>query len=308
LQKILVLIRVEEKIESLYDSFGISSYHAMGIKGQGVKIMIIDTGMPDSAPSFASLPKSVKHGVAVSSILTGSNDFKGICPEAEVELLDVKDTKNIPISKVLRAMEMAIDNGVDIISISLGTTDSWEPMQELISKAENKNILVFAAAGNSGERGYEYPAACKGAISVASMNTSRQPSPFNTRNDATVVFAPGEDLSLPVGQSGELGQFSGTSFATPFAAGLAALVLAEHRSKTPTKQFITRKDMILLLRDFNHLGLNCDTHTYVMEPTCTETRYENREGISQPLNLKLIFVLCLVLLLFVSQVAYACKT
>jgi subtilisin family serine protease len=271
--------------------------------------MIIDTGMPDSAPSFASLPKSVKHGVAVSSILTGNSEgnLKGICPEAEVELLDVKDTKNIPISKVLRAMEMAIENGVDILSISLGTTDAWEPMQELISKAESKNILVFAAAGNSGERGYEYPAACKGAISVASMNTSRQPSPFNTRNDATVVFAPGEDLSLPVGQRGELGQFSGTSFATPFAAGLAALILAEHKSTSPTKQFIPRKDMILMLRDFNHLGLNFDTHTYVMEPTCTETRYLNQEGKGQPVNLKLVIILIFVFALFVAQLTFSCR-
>jgi len=297
----------ENKMQRLFEEFGISSYHSRGIFGQGVKVMIIDTGMPDTL-KFATLPKSAKHGIAVSSILTGWKDggMRGICPEADVELLDLKDSKNIPMSKVLRAVELAIQNGVDILSISLGTTDSWEPMQSLITEAASKNILVFAAAGNSGDRGYEYPAACKGAISVASMNTSRQPSQFNTRNDATVVFAPGEELTLPLGDSGELGDFSGTSFATPFAAGIAALALSKLRNETLNKKsFLSRKDMILLLRDTNHLGLNCDTHTYVMEPTCTETRYVNLESSTPQLDLRLVVVLLLLILFFSFKVSQA---
>ena len=297
----------ENKMQRLFEEFGISSYHSRGIFGQGVKVMIIDTGMPDTL-KFATLPKSAKHGIAVSSILTGWKDgeMRGICPEADVELLDLKDSKNIPMSKVLRAVELAIQNGVDILSISLGTTDSWEPMQSLITEAASKNILVFAAAGNSGDRGYEYPAACKGAISVASMNTSRQPSQFNTRNDATVVFAPGEELTLPLADSGELGDFSGTSFATPFAAGIAALALSKLRNETLNKKsFLSRKDMILLLRDTNHLGLNCDTHTYVMEPTCTETRYVNLESSTPQLDLRLVVVLLLLILFFSFKVSQA---
>ena len=295
-------------MQSLFEEFGISFYHSRGIFGQGVKVMIIDTGMPDT-PTFATLPKSAKHGIAVSSILTGWKEggLRGICPEAQVELLDLKDSKNIPMSKVLRAVELAVQNGVDILSISLGTTDSWEPLQALITEAVSKNILVFAAAGNSGDRGYEYPAACKGAISVASMNSSRQPSQFNTRNDATVVFAPGEELSLPLGHSGELGEFSGTSFATPFAAGIAALALSKLRNETKnnSKTYISRKDMILLLRDTNHLGLNCDTHTYVMEPTCTETRYVNLETSTPQLDFRLVVVLFLLIFIFSMKVSQA---
>ena len=298
-------------MQRLFEEFGISSYHSRGVYGQGVKVMIIDTGMPDTSSTFSSLPNSSKHGIAVSSILTGWEEggLKGICPEAQVELLDLRVSKNIPMSKVLRAVELAIENGVDILSISLGTTDSWEPMQNLITEAVSKNILVFAAAGNSGDRGYEYPAACKGAISVASMNTSRQPSAFNTRNDATVVFAPGEELMLPMGHKGELGQFSGTSFATPFAAGIAALALSKKRtepkSKSDTSTHISRQEMIVLLRDTNHLGLNCDTHTYVMEPTCTETRYVNLESSVPHLDFRLVLLLLFLILFFSVKVSQA---
>ena len=295
-------------MENLFDAFGISTYHAIGIKGQGVSIMVIDTGM--SSATFSHLPKNAKHGLAVSSILSGADTIPGICPMAKIEMLDLQDSKNIPMSKVLRAIELALNQNFDILSISLGTTDSWEPMQELIEKALQQDMLVFAAAGNSGDRGYEYPAACKGAISVASMNFSRQPSAFNTRNDATVIFAPGEELQLSLG-NGNLAHFSGTSFATPFAAGLAALILSKKRfdaektekTKEFSKVFIPRAEMILLLRDMDHLGLNCTTHTYVMESTCTETRYVNREREKIPIH----YGMLLLLLFIVSYFAYSVK-
>ncbi len=251
-----------------------SRYHNSGIKGSSVKIVVVDTGSGENSihtsSSWGTNLRTPKHGLAVSSILTGvENQFQGIAPEAQVEIVDLQTAKHIPISAVLRAIEEAVDRGVDILSISLGTADSWGPMQALIDKAVSKNVLVFAAAGNSGDRGYEYPSSCVGAISVASINQARQPSAFNTRNDATVVFAPGEQLSLPLG-NGELAEFSGTSFATPFAAGLAALVLSKHRKEG--REYLSRREMIDILRSEDHLGLNCTTHTYVMEPTCTEVK------------------------------------
>ena len=280
------------KIQRLYEEFGVTQYHVRGIRGANVTVGVIDTGA-DGAPSAPMALRTPKHGLAVSAILTGmEGHFEGIAPEATVKVIDLQKSKNIPISSVLRAVEEAIAEDVDILSISLGTSDSWAPMQEAIDKALSKNILVFAAAGNSGDRGYEYPSSCNGAISVASINQARQPSPFNTRNDATVVFAPGEQLSLPIG-NGELAEFSGTSFATPFAAGLAALILSARRNESPNA-VIKRRDMIDLLRSDDHLGLNCTTHSYVMEPTCTEIlssqRGENKSK-NQFFSIALLFLL-----------------
>jgi subtilisin family serine protease len=257
---------------------------------------VVDTGSgfaESSATKWGSNLRTPKHGLAVSSILTGvENHFPGIAPDAQVEVVDLQTSKHIPISAVIQAIEEAVNNGVDILSISLGTSDSWAPMQSLIDKAVSKNILVFAAAGNSGDRGYEYPSACVGAISVASINQARQPSAFNTRNDATVVFAPGEQLSLPLG-NGELAEFNGTSFATPFAAGLAALVLSKARKEG--RDFIGRREMIDILRSEDHLGLNCTTHTYVMEPTCTEIRSSTMQ--TKPTNSTTSLVLIILLVI-----------
>jgi subtilisin family serine protease len=237
-------------MRDLFHEFGVAAYHARGIRGQGVSMMVIDTGCGKG------------HGLAVSSIISD-----GIAPDASIDLADVIDPSSIPIDSVIDAIKRGVDLDVDIISISLGTEDAFGPMQDVLREAHDKGILVFAAAGNSGERGYEFPAAYDRVISVASINSARQPSLFNTRNDAVAVFAPGENIRLALSPEA----FSGTSFATPFAAGLAALVLSERRSAEPRKVPIrlSRKEMVATLRNQDHLDLNCEDHTFAVDgPSC----------------------------------------
>ena len=272
----------EVLLRDLFENFGVLRYHANGVRGQHVKIMIIDTGMrakpsvPEgletSAEAETDTPHQNVHGLAVRCLISppaNTHGMVGIAPDAEVQLVDVYDPSSIPIDLLLAAMRKGMDNGVDIMSISLGTNDSYEPLQTLIDEAAAKGVLVFAAAGNSGSRQYEYPASCFKAISVASINSARQPSEFNTRNDSVVLFAPGEAIRLPTGRNGNLEEFTGTSFATPFAAGVAALVLSEQRHLHGKDKKLTRREMVDILRDPQHFNLNCDTHTYVMDRTCT---------------------------------------
>ena len=256
---------MSRELEQLLDEYGVSQYHREGVLGAGVSILVIDTGC--SAGENA-------HGLAVSYLLhapqTLHSSFRGICPEASVEVIDVVDHTAIPIEAVIKHILAGVRKRVDIISISLGTPEPWQPLQDAVNEATRAGILVFAAAGNAGEQGYEFPAACHGAISVGSINRSGRPSPFNTRNDSVIVFAPGEKLSLPVGPNNSLKEFTGTSFATPFAAGVAALVLSKHKQSEP-KSRISRHEMVLKLRDASHFQLNCEDHTYVMEKTCVDS-------------------------------------
>jgi hypothetical protein len=263
-------MRSELLLRDLFDAFGISKYHAKGIRGQGIKILIVDTGM-DARKDQLNGADANLHGYAVRCLIkapSNSHGLVGIAPDAELSLVDVYDKESIPIDLLLLALRKAIDNKVDIISISLGTPDSYEPLQNLIDEAAEKGILIFAAAGNSGSRAYEYPASCFSAIAVGSVNVARQPSDFNTRNDSVVVFAPGERLRLPTGHEGALEEYNGTSFSTPWAAGLACLVLQNARLKNPLAK-LNRREMIDILRNPDHLDLNCDQHTYVMDKTCT---------------------------------------
>lgn len=200
------------------------------------------------------------HGSFVASIIghTGTEDRKGptgIAPDAQIYLADVSDANGYIYTNTLtKAIEDATDLGVDIISISLGTDKYDQRLENAVNKAASKGILVFAASGNCSCRTYEFPAACASAISVASMDHNRRLSPFNTRNDSVAIFAPGQNIKVPGSQ-----RLSGTSFAVPFASGLAALELSRRRLEEPTS-VMSRLETIHFLR--NTLALDCGLHTY----------------------------------------------
>jgi len=291
------------------NNHGIKQYHSRNVFGQGVSILIVDTGCDQRIDQDVSFGETLNiHGLAVSCLIKppeNNSGLVGIAPLSDVTLADVRDPSSIPIDLVLDALQKGIDENVDIISISLGTADSYGPMENMVKAATERGILVFAAAGNSGDRGYEYPAACQSAISVASVNSAHQPSPFNTRNDAVVIFAPGENIALPVGPNGSMEEFSGTSFATPFAAGLAALILSAKRLENNDKTLrISRKEMILLLRSPEHLSLNCEDHSYVMEKTCTNNVYEVREKISTNKLLVVVLIIFLLCAAIIYSIMY----
>lgn len=242
--------------KELYDAFGVTEYHARGIRGSRVIVYVIDTGLMTVHPDVAHVivedytgtaGSTSDHGSAVCALLSArENDYGivGVAPDATVYLADVDDANTeIFDSAVAQALYMAYLRNADIVSISLSTTTSSERMRRAVKLCVDAGILVFAAAGNSGRVQYEYPASYPGVISVGSCNFRKEWSRFSTRNDRISIVAPGELISLPDGAGG-FKLFSGTSFAAPFAAGLAALDLSEQR---PSNVLLSRQQTIELL-------------------------------------------------------------
>ena len=264
----------------MFPKFGVTNYHSEGFFGRGIKIYIIDTGLSNSKLPHAinRSPKNVMastktHGNFVADIIGTPlrNGLSGIAPEAEIYLNDVSDSKGIIYTSALvKAIQDATSLNVDILSVSLGTSVYDESLEHAVKEASKKGILIFAASGNCACRTYEFPSSCEEAISVASMDFLLKPSSFNTRNDSVAVFAPGQNITVP----GAPKKLSGTSFAVPFASGVAALELQRHRSlgasshpaardkvSADTEKIrIPRDTMVAHLRDlFSH---DCDVHSY----------------------------------------------
>lgn len=246
-----------------YKVFGVDKFHQVNNYGAGVKVYVIDEGFNDLDPLTPGIQTTtdlaeftivnvsdagsggggLSHGGLTCALLGASrkngSGIIGVCPDATLFLADVDNSSgDIFISNVVNAIDDAIAKNVDIINISLGTATSSTSLQQAVQRALDANILVFASAGNSGSFVYEYPAAYTGVISVASVNINRTPSNFNTKNDRVGLFAPGEDYPLPSPlDDQDVVYVDGTSFSSPFAAGMAALYVAKRRLELGNPNF-----------------------------------------------------------------------
>ncbi|MBI2034209.1 MAG: S8 family serine peptidase [Candidatus Levybacteria bacterium] len=112
----------------------------------------------------------------------------------------------------------------EIINMSLGATGSCDLLlQEAIDKAWQQGMVIVAAAGNSGANGAITPANCNNVIGVAASDQNDNKASFSNYGSGVDVAAPGVSI-LSTNYVGGYSSFNGTSMASPFVAGLAALI------------------------------------------------------------------------------------
>lgn len=125
-------------------------------------------------------------------------------------------------ANVIKGINYAVDNGAQVINMSLGGTGYSPLVQQAIDRAVEKGVIVVAAAGNTGANQAFYPAAYKGVISVAATNEDGRKAGFSTYHESVDLSAPGDSQRLL--SHGGYRTSQGTSFAAPFIAGLAAML------------------------------------------------------------------------------------
>jgi len=212
------------------------------------KIAIIDTGVeanhPDLSANFISTrieydedPQG--HGTHCAGIAAAvSNNRKGIASFAPSnEFIEITSIQVFSRSggttqrNIIRAMILAVDNGADVISMSLGgpSNDAAQiAYREAIEYASKKRVIVVAAAGNEdSDASKKVPASIEGVIAVAATDENNQKASFS--NEVTKIkmalAAPGVDIFSTLPDS-KYGFMSGTSMATPYVAGLLGLMKA----------------------------------------------------------------------------------
>lgn len=227
-------------------------------KGEGVRIAIIDTGVDGShqdlrgavvaGADFSGLGASDgqtpvgqdrRHGTMVASLAAGrgNNGTDGVigsAPEAEIMSLSMSFGGGTlsPDDQIAQAVRHAVDNGADIISLSLtrNTRDWPESWDDAFSYAAEKDVVVIAAAGNrgSGTEAVGAPATMPGVLTVGGVNREGKASSTASAQGITIgVMAPSEGLVGAIPGGGYVA-WSGTSGSTPIVAGIVALVRAAH--------------------------------------------------------------------------------
>ncbi|HEV8487752.1 MAG TPA: S8 family serine peptidase [Blastocatellia bacterium] len=142
---------------------------------------------------------------------------------------------------VATAIKYATDHGADVINLSLGSPEFSPLMQDAIVEARRHGVFLVAAVGNdNSEKEPQYPSSAAEVLAVASIDVlTSHKSSFSNFGSHVDVTAPGSQLISafpgdPPGQAA-YAQWSGTSFAAPFAAAEAALILYVDRSNDVKK-------------------------------------------------------------------------
>ncbi len=164
------------------------------------------------------------HGTHCMGSVAGISDmFSGAAPNCKIMPIKVLHDGKGFSSWIAQGIIYAVDNGADVISMSLGSQRISKVEEDAIRYARDNNVLIVAAAGNSNSDVPEWPASSKEVISVGATDVYDSKTDFSNFGITVDVAAPGEDIfSTVVG--GGYGIKSGTSMAAPYVAALCALL------------------------------------------------------------------------------------
>ena len=211
-------------------------------QGQGVTVAILDTGMnshpdlpePKTAYSFIrgqTWRDGNGHGTHCAGTALGRNGI-GVAPAADLIVGKVLSNGGSGGSDGIAAgIAWAVDQGADVISMSLGGGSAYEPTRRAIVKANDAGAVVVAAAGNAGFNGRNtigYPGKFLESLCVGATREDGRIASFSSGGRELDVATPGQNIISASARGGYV-SMSGTSMATPFFAGLCALIIEQQR-------------------------------------------------------------------------------
>ena len=236
--------------------------------GAGIKIAVLDTGFDTNHPDFAGRSLTTRsfvpdekvddqhgHGTHCIGIACASADRQGVrygvAPGAHIYAGKVLNNGGSGAQGwVLDGMTWAANHGCRVISMSLGSAvspgQSYDIAYERAAQyALSKGTLIVAAAGNESRRSKNQfspvgsPADCPSILAVGAIDSALQIADFSNRaiNKEGLVdlVAPGVDIysswTMPAGHH----TLSGTSMATPYVAGIIALLCEKNPEAAPDR-------------------------------------------------------------------------
>jgi subtilisin family serine protease len=226
--------------------------------GAGAVVAVVDTGVDAGHPDLAGqiLPghdvvdnddtaqDGNGHGTHVAGIvdaLTGNGvGVESVSPAAKVLPVRVLDDRGDgSADEVAAGVNWATDHGADVINLSLGgslplLSGNSDAFDAALTRALDRGIVVVAASGNDGLPVCEQPAAQGRLLCVGAVDKRGNRSYFSNFGSGLGLVGPGgsglsgqdEDV-LSTYTGGGYAELAGTSQATPFVSGVAALLVSE---------------------------------------------------------------------------------
>ncbi|WP_132996036.1 S8 family peptidase [Sporanaerobacter acetigenes] len=225
--------------------------HYYGYYGSGIKVAVLDTGIDGghydlyvrggySVFNDSPYYDGYGHGTHVAGIVAALENSYGVLGVApDVSLYSVKVLGNDgygSISGIVEGIEWAVNNNMNVINMSLGSSSYSSIFEDYCNYAYNSGLLIVAAAGNSGNSygtgdSVEYPARYSSVMAVAATDYYDKRASFSSTGSDVEIAAPGVDIYSTYPDN-NYAYMSGTSMACPHVAGAAALVWSANPNLT----------------------------------------------------------------------------
>ncbi len=208
--------------------------------GRGVTLAILDGGAGpdptlgsrlrylDIGLGYAGTGVTGLHGTAVASLAAGAEpDAPGVAPAASVISIRVVNTDDkSDVFTVTQAIVTAVDAGAQIINLSLGGYSTSEALTRAITYADDRGVVIVAAAGNNGASRLTWPAADPRVVSVGATDATGRQASFSNSGSQLHLTAPGIAIQT-ASLNNERTLFSGTSASAPVVTGAIAALMSQ---------------------------------------------------------------------------------
>ena len=216
--------------------------------GEGALVAILDTGIDLDHPALTAMlalpgyeagvttdagddrPESVDsngdgivdgslgHGTHVAGIV------HAMAPAARLLPVRVLDSDGVGESfRIAQGIVAAVERGADVINLSLGLPSDSRSIEAAVNFARSAGVVIVAAAGNRDASALDFPASYAPVLAVAGTDPDDRKASFSDYGDAVDLAAPAVGI-LSTYWDGTFARWSGTSMASPFVAGTAALL------------------------------------------------------------------------------------
>ena len=254
--------------QEYFSYYHLDSARQKGYTGKGITIALFDGPVDTSAPELAGAnivdksrctindnPDGVRHATDMATLLV--SPYTGVAPDATLYTYQISSEDTQPGGTCVRGADttdsidklinQAVDDGAQIISISLSNSEHGSEIKWAIANAISKGVIIVSSSGNGAtDENRSHLGRWSGVVGVTAINTDGTFASYSSWGNGVVTAAVGGPVNTLDANTNQPVTVDGTSYSTPLVAGMLALARQKWPDATTNQ----------ILQSLVHSGLN----------------------------------------------------